>query len=136
FSRPPGAPPVEAGTWESLFRGPARPLGEAPTATVARSLPVISASPGLTFTFDPSSGAYERSTDRLGQLYLERAQPIGQGKWNVNASYERVEVNGVQGEDLGDLHDSRLPIILPGAHPSKGTGFLLRFNRYAVALTV
>src|SRR5262249_16935113 len=131
-----GAVPLEARTFESLFTGPARPLGQALTGTVARSLPVLSASPGLTFTYDPSSGAYERSTDLLGQLYLERAQPIGQGKWNVSATYEGVEFNGVQGEDVGDLHDSRLPIILPGAHPSKGTGFLLRFNRYAVALTV
>jgi hypothetical protein len=81
---------------------------------------VISASPGLTFTFDPSSGAFERSTDLLGQLYLERAQPIGRGQWNVNASYQRVVVNGVQGEDLGDLHDSGLPIILPGVNPSRG----------------
>jgi hypothetical protein len=128
------AAPLGARTFESLFTGPARPLGQALTATVARSLPVISASPGLTFTFDPSSGAFERNTDLLGQLYLERAQPIGRGKWNVSASYQRVVVNGVQGEDLGNLQDSRLPIILPGV-TSRG-GFLQRFDRYAVALTV
>jgi hypothetical protein len=128
------AAPLGARTFESLFTGPARPLGQALTATVARSLPVISASPGLTFTYDPSSGAFERNTDLLGQLYLERAQPIGRGKWNISASYQRVAVNGVQGEDLDNLRDSRLPIILPGV-TSRG-GFLLRFNRYAVALTV
>ena len=129
------AAPLEARTFESLFQGPARPLGQALTATVARSLPVISASPGLTFTFDPSSGAFERDTDLLGQLYLERAQPIGRGKWNVSASYQRVAVDGVQGQDLDNLHDSGLPIILPGVNPSRG-GFLQRFDRYAVALTV
>ena len=129
-----GAAPLGARTFESVFTGPARPLGQALTATVARSLPVISASPGLTFTFDPSSGAFERNTDLLGQLYLERAQPIGRGKWNVSASYQRVAVNGVQGEDLDNLQDSRLPIILPGV-TSRG-GFLQRFDRYAVALTV
>jgi hypothetical protein len=130
-----GAAPLEARTFGSLFTGPAQPLGQALTATVARSLPVISASPGLTFTFDPTSGAFERETDLLGQLYLERAQPIGQGKWNVSASYQRVDVEAVQGEDLDNLHDSRLPIILPGQNPSRG-GRLFRFDRYAVGLTV
>jgi len=130
-----GAAPLEARTFESVFRGPATALGQALSATVARSLPVISASPGLTFTFDPTSGTFERSTDLLGQLYLERAQPIGRGKWNVSASYQRVVVDAVQGEDLSQLQDSRLPIILPGQNPARG-GRLFRFDRYAVGLRV
>ncbi len=130
-----GAAPLEARTFESVFRGPAKPLGQALSATVARSLPVISASPGLTFTFDPASGSFERETDLLGQLYLERAQPIGRGKWNVSASYQRVAVDAVQDENLDQLHDSRLPIILPGQNASRG-GRLFRFDRYAVDLVV
>lgn len=130
-----GTAPLEARTFESLFQGPAKPLGQALSATVARSIPVISASPGLTFTFDPASGAFERETDLLGQLYLERAQPIGRGKWNVSASYQRVAVDSVQGEDLDNLHDSGLPIIIPGRNPPQSQR-LFRFNRYAVDLTV
>jgi hypothetical protein len=117
-----GAAPLEARTFESLFQGPATPLGQALTATVARSLPVISASPGLTFTFDPSSGAFERSTDLLGQLYLERAQPIGQGKWNVSASYQRVDVDGVQGGSSRPSSTSR-PVAFrsPDRSPSRAS---------------
>jgi hypothetical protein len=126
---------LEAKTFESLFVGPTEPLGRALANTVARSLPVISASPGLTFTFDPSSGAFVRDTDLLGQLYLERAQPIGKGKWNVSMSYQRVALDAVQGQELSNLHDTMLPIIVPGRNPPQ-TKRLVRFDRYALALTV
>ena len=88
---------VAADTFTDRFRGPTKPLGQALSATVARSLPVTSASPGLTFTYDPSSGALVRDTDLIGQLYLERARPIGRGKWNVTLNYQHVHVDSVQG---------------------------------------
>jgi hypothetical protein len=62
----------EARTFKDVFRGtrptpsPTVALGEALGDTVARSLPITSASPGLTFHYDPSSGAFERDTDLLG----------------------------------------------------------------------
>jgi len=74
------AGPAGAETFKDRFVGPPRVLGEALANTVARSLPVTSASPGLTFSYDPASGAFVRETDLLGQLYLERARPLGRGK--------------------------------------------------------
>src|SRR5262249_17985882 len=104
-----GAGSSEARTFKDVFRG-ARPtpsptivLGNALADTVARSLPLTSASSGLTFRYDASSGAFVRDTDLLGQLYLERARPIGRGKWNVTVSYQRVNVDSVQGQDLDEL---------------------------------
>ena len=69
------AGPAAAKTFTDSFVGPTQALGHALSQTVARSLPVTSASPGLTFSYDPASGAFVRDTDLLGQLYLERARP-------------------------------------------------------------
>ena len=129
---------AKASTFIDHFVGPPRVLGQALANTVARSLPVTSASPGLTFSFDPASGAFVRDTDLLGQLYLERAQPIGRGKWNVTVSYQRVHIDGVQGQDLDALTDRAPPIItgsfnsVSGAHGKT----LVAFDRYAVDLLV
>jgi hypothetical protein len=126
-----------ATTFRDRFVGPPRALGDALASTVARSLPVTSASPGLTFSYDPASGAFVRDTDLLGQLYLERARPLGRGKWNVTVSYQRVHIDGVQGQDLGGLTDTAPPIVT-GAFNSTGKPgpTLVSFDRYAVDLLV
>src|SRR5262249_14218188 len=128
---------------KDVFRG-ARPtpsptivLGNALADTVARSLPLTSASSGLTFRYDASSGAFVRDTDLLGQLYLERARPIGRGKWNVTVSYQRVNVDSVQGQDLDELSDTAPPIIVGSFITSGPAGKrLVSFPRYAVGLRV
>jgi hypothetical protein len=137
---------AEARTFRDAFRGrnprfpsPTSAIGDALADTVARSLPVTSASPGITFTFDPSSGAFERDTDLLGQLYLERARPIGKGRWNVAVSYQHVHVDSMQGQDLDALRDVGLPIVTRGRQQTNGGvigDVLLRFDRYDVDLTV
>ncbi len=134
-----GAGRLEAASFRSQFRGPARALGDALADTVARSLPVISASPGISFTFDPSSGAMVRDTDLLGQLYLERARPLGRNRWNVSLSYQQVHVDSVQGEDLATLRDARRPLIVRGRvqqNPPVTGEFLVTYDRYDVDLTV
>ncbi|HKA29355.1 MAG TPA: hypothetical protein VKH82_08275 [Candidatus Binatia bacterium] len=131
-------------TFQDLFRGagrvpsPTSVLGQALADNVARSLPVTSASPGVTFHFDPASGSFVRDTDLLGQLYLERARPIGRGAWNVTVSYQRVHIDGVQGQDLGDLMDKAPPIVTGAFNTASGTRgkTLVAFDRYAVDLLV
>jgi hypothetical protein len=133
------AGPAAAKTFTDRFVGPTQALGQALSQTVARSLPVTSASPGLTFSYDPASGAFVRDTDLLGQLYLERARPIGKGKWNLTVSYQHVHVDAVQGHDLDSLRDNTLPIITQGStnNPNAPTGnVLLKFPRYDVGLSV
>jgi hypothetical protein len=92
-----------------------RATGEAMAEAVGRSFPLTSASPGVTFTFDPASGAFVRDTEILGQLLLERARPIGRGRWNFNLSYQHVRFDTIDGKDLDDLHDTSPPIREPGS---------------------
>ncbi len=91
-----------------------RATGNALAETIGRSLPVTSASPGVTFSFDPASGAFVRDTEILGQLLLERARPIGRGRFNVNLSYQYVALDTINGEDLDDLSDTSPPIRVAG----------------------
>ena len=99
-----------------------RATGNALAETIGRSLPVTSASPGVTFTFDPVSGAFVRDTEILGQLLLERARPIGRGRFNVNLSYQYVALDTINGEDLDHLSDTSVPIRV------RGTGGRTRYT--------
>jgi hypothetical protein len=98
-----------------------RATGNALAQTIGRSLPVTSASPGVTFTFDPANGAFVRDTEILGQLLLERARPIGRGRFNIDVSYQRVALDTFDGKDLDDLSDP-----IPFREP--GTGGRARFT--------
>lgn len=70
-----------------------------------RSFPVIAASAGVTYRFDPVTGAFEREAAMVGQLFLERAEPIGRGHWNLGVSYQRVALDSIEGHDADALHD-------------------------------
>ena len=82
-----------------------RPLARALAASVAKSLPIPAASSGITFTFDPKTSAFERETEVLGQVFLERARPIGRGKLNLSLTYQYVAIDTFDGHDLGSLRD-------------------------------
>lgn len=71
-------------------------LGE----SVARSLPLPAASAGFTYVFDPRTNVFERETALSAQLYLERAEPIGAGRWNVALVYQHVDLASYDGHDL------------------------------------
>jgi len=90
-----------------------RPVGRALGESIGRALPVISASPGVVYTFDPETGAFERETTVLGQLFLERPEPVGRRKWNLSLSYQRVKIDTFEGNDIEALKDVRQPIIDP-----------------------
>jgi hypothetical protein len=103
-----------------ILRGVATALA----VSVGKSLPVPSASSGITFTFDPATSAFERSTEVLGQLYLERANPIGKGRFNVSVTYQYVNTDEVQGRSLASLSDPK-----PIRDPKTGTLFVIpRFD--------
>src|SRR5262245_62833731 len=93
-------------------------LGTALADTVARTLPVLSASAGYTYRYDPSLEAFVRTSDTLGPLFLERPDTLGRGKINVNVSYQYVELNEVNGTPSSDLQ-SPFDIVL--AHTEAGT---------------
>ncbi len=79
--------------------------------TAARSLPVISASAGITYRYNADLDVFERSSQTLGPIFLERADTLGRNKLNVNLSYQFVQFDEYDGEDLGDL-ESPNPIVL------------------------
>jgi len=76
-----------------------------------RSYPVMAASAGVTYRFDPVTGAFEREAAMVGQLFVERADPIGRGHWNFGVSYQRVALDSIEGHDADDLRDP-IPIAL------------------------
>jgi len=77
----------------------------------SRSYPVISASAGVSYRFDPATATFEREAAMGGQLFLERADPIGRGHWNLAVSYQRVALATLEGKDVHDLSDT-VPIAL------------------------
>ena len=76
-----------------------------------RSYPVIAASAGVTYRFDPLTGAFERQAAMVGQLFLERAEPIGRDHWNIGVSYQRVALKSIEGKDASALSDD-IPIAI------------------------
>jgi hypothetical protein len=86
-------------------------LGDAIADTAARNLPVVSASAGFTYRYNPALEVFERSTDTLGPIFLERPETLGRGKININVSYQYVELNQYDGRDMDRL-EAADPIIV------------------------
>lgn len=87
------------------------PLGRLLADQMSRAVPVTSGSPGVTFRFDYASGAFERETEVLGQLFVEQAKPIGRGKWNVRMNWSYIDFQSIDGMDLDDLSDTHPPMV-------------------------
>jgi len=81
------------------------------TDAVFRYLPLIAASAGFTYHFDPDTGAFERETAIAGQLFVERPDPVGKGRWNLSLNYQRVKFDTVQGHDLNRLTDPSYGVL-------------------------
>jgi hypothetical protein len=110
-------------------------LGDAIADTAARNLPIISASAGFTYRYNPQLEVFERTSDTLGPIFLERPDTLGQGKFNVNVSYQYVELNEIDGTPTRRL-EANDPIIVRVTDPS-GTllGFTanrLRYNMHLI----
>jgi hypothetical protein len=97
-----------------------QPLATALASQIARSIPVPAASSGLTFDYDPETGAFARRTSVLGQLYLERPETVGRGRVNVSLTYQHVRIDTVDGEDIRDLSD-----VTPIRDPRSAEGFVI-----------
>lgn len=79
--------------------------------TAARSLPTIAASAGFTYKYNPAIEAFERTSDTLGPIFLERPDTIGKGKFNVNVSYQYVQFDSFDGRSLDRL-EGRNPVVV------------------------
>jgi hypothetical protein len=92
--------------------------------TNANNIPVISASAGFTYRYNPQLEVFERSAETLGPIFLERPETLGQGKFNVNLSWQYVEYNQFDGHSIRNLHGNG-PIVLRNVDAS---GNLLGFE--------
>lgn len=78
--------------------------------TVARSIPVLAASAGYTYRYNPELEAFERTSATLGPLFLDRPNTLGRGKININVSYQYVQLDELDGQDMDSL-TAPAPII-------------------------
>ena len=69
------------------------------------NIPLPSPASGFTFQFDPSLGAFTRSSDNFGPIYSQRADTTGKGKMTFGLTYSRFTFDKLDGINLsnGDL---------------------------------
>ena len=69
------------------------------------NIPLPSPASGFTFQFDPSLGAFTRTSDNFGPIYSQRADTTGKGKITLGFTYSRFTFDKLDGRDLsnGDL---------------------------------
>jgi hypothetical protein len=109
-------------------------LAENIADTAARSLPVVAASAGFTYRYNAELEVFERSTDTLGPLFLERPETLGRGKFNVNVSFQYVQFDDFDGDSLKSLQNSD-PIVL-NVLDAGGNVIARRANRLVYSLGI
>jgi hypothetical protein len=77
----------------------------------ARALPIISSSAGFTYRYNPTLEVFERTSETLGPLYLERPDTLGKGKFNVSVSFQYVQFDAFDGTNLTKLQNKD-PILV------------------------
>jgi hypothetical protein len=109
-------------------------LAENIADTAARAVPVISSSAGFTYRYNAQTEVFERTSQTLGPLFLERPDTLGQGKFNVSVSFQYVELNEFDGTDLKELQNDD-PIIVRAFDPA-GTPIGFRATRLRYSLGI
>jgi len=105
-------------------------LGDAIADAAARNIPIISASAGFTYRYNPKLEVFERTSDTLGPLFLERPDTLGRGKLNVNLSFMYVELNELDGTPTNQLQGP-FPVVIRRTGAGGLSGFTadeLRYN--------
>ena len=91
--------------FRGLLRGTLVPLADSFASAVGRSIPVIAASPGFEYEFDPETGTFTRRRNTGGQLFVEHADPLGKGHAVVGTYYLHVQFDELDGIPLRDMRD-------------------------------
>lgn len=66
------------------------------------NLPVSSSASGFTFSYDPSLGTFNRTTETFGPAFAERAATIGKGRMSFGLNYAHVGYASMDGKSLKD----------------------------------
>jgi hypothetical protein len=69
-------------------------------APSAADFPAVSTVPGFTFRFDPQLQVFERSSNSLGSVFVERPQTVGRGKFDFGTSFLYVDFDELNGDSL------------------------------------
>lgn len=112
-------------------------VGSAVERSFARALPLPAASAGVSYSFDAATGNFQRDPSTYGQVYLERADPLGARRFNVSFVYQYVELEQIDGHDADDLRNAA-PIPIEGIAaafeiPTFSVG--ARVNQFLFAVT-
>jgi hypothetical protein len=108
-------------------------LAENIADTAARSVPVISSSAGFTYRYNESTEVFERTSQTLGPLFMERPDTLGRNKFNVSVSFQYVELNTFDGTDLKNLQNDD-PIVIRTVGAGGTQGFAATRLRYSLGL--
>jgi hypothetical protein len=100
-----------ATTGGSIEHAPHFDIGSAASITQLNSqirseigvFPFSSPGGGFTFSFDPESGGFVRTTETLGPLFAERAPTLGRGKFNLQFAVTFFKYDQFEGNDLDNL---------------------------------
>ncbi len=78
--------------------------------SVSRSIDYFATatSPGFTYRYDPELDIYERSSISLGPAFLQRADTVGKGRFDVGATYLYADFTELDGDDLDGLERGAL----------------------------
>ncbi len=77
----------------------------------ATDFPATTTTPGIIYRFDPSAGAFERVTGPLGPAFLERAETVGKGRFDLAASYLYARFTHFDGDTLSERLSSRFVAV-------------------------
>ncbi len=86
------------------------------TQSIANELstfPLGSSAGGFSWTFDPGSGAFTRSTTSFGPMFSERALTVGRHKMNFGANYQHTSYDEFEGRKLRDREIGFFTVFLP-----------------------
>jgi hypothetical protein len=73
-------------------------------AATAGDFNAVSTTPGFTYTYNPELKVFERSARNLGPVFLERAETVGRGRFDIGVSYLYVDFTKLNGNDLDHLN--------------------------------
>ena len=101
--------------------------------TAARSIPVVSASAGFTYHFNKDLDIFERTSETLGPILLERPDTLGRSKFNVNVSFQFVRFDAFDGDSIKKLQAPD-PIVVKVTSGGALVGFTANQLRYRLKI--
>lgn len=66
-------------------------------------LPVPANSPSFIFSYNPQLGVFERTTGSLGPVFVDRAETVGEGRFDLIFGYQFANLTDLDGTNFGEL---------------------------------